>query len=152
MGFITHRHTDRQTDTHTHTHTKTHLHTHLYLSFEHGVHNTHTHTYTHTHTHAHTKTHLHTHLCLSFDNRVHKKGLYYWRWVLSIFLGFSPRKSHIFTGSGFFDIYFWRIHLLKEQMVCITGAGPCLQPIAFEVSFYLNLESQSPWSLFNGTW
>jgi len=25
-------------------------------------------------------------------------------------------------------------------------------PIAFGVSFNLNLQSQSPWSLFNGTW
>jgi len=29
---------------------------------------------------------------------------------------------------------------------------PLLQPIAFEVSFHLNLQSQSPWSLCNGTW
>jgi len=28
----------------------------------------------------------------------------------------------------------------------------CLQPIAFGVSFNHNLWSQSPWSLFNGTW
>ena len=27
-----------------------------------------------------------------------------------------------------------------------------IQPIAFGVSFNLNLQSQSPWSLFNGTW
>ena len=27
-----------------------------------------------------------------------------------------------------------------------------VQPIAFGVSFNLNLQSQSPWSLFNGTW
>ena len=27
-----------------------------------------------------------------------------------------------------------------------------VQPIAFEVSYNLNLQSQSPWSLFNGTW
>jgi len=27
-----------------------------------------------------------------------------------------------------------------------------IQPIAFGVSFKLNLQSQSPWSLFNGTW
>jgi len=27
-----------------------------------------------------------------------------------------------------------------------------VQPIAFGVSFKLNLQSQSPWSLFNGTW
>ena len=27
-----------------------------------------------------------------------------------------------------------------------------MRPIAFGVLFYLNLQSQSPWSLFNGTW
>ena len=27
-----------------------------------------------------------------------------------------------------------------------------VQPIAFRATFYLNLQSQSPWSLFNGTW
>jgi len=27
-----------------------------------------------------------------------------------------------------------------------------VQPVAFAVTFYLNLQSQSPWSLFNGTW
>ena len=27
-----------------------------------------------------------------------------------------------------------------------------IQPIAFGVSFYLNLQSQSPWSLFHGPW
>jgi len=27
-----------------------------------------------------------------------------------------------------------------------------VQPIAFGVSFHLNLHSQSHWSLFNGTW
>ena len=27
-----------------------------------------------------------------------------------------------------------------------------IQPIAFGVSFNLNLQSQSHWSLFNGTW
>ena len=27
-----------------------------------------------------------------------------------------------------------------------------IQPIAFGVSFNINLQSQSPWSLFNGTW
>ena len=27
-----------------------------------------------------------------------------------------------------------------------------MQPIAFGVSFNLNLQSQSHWSLFNGTW
>jgi len=27
-----------------------------------------------------------------------------------------------------------------------------LQPIAFGVLFNLNLQSQSPWSLFNGMW
>jgi len=27
-----------------------------------------------------------------------------------------------------------------------------LQPVAFAVSFNVNLQSQSPWSLFNGTW
>ena len=27
-----------------------------------------------------------------------------------------------------------------------------VQPIVFGVSFNLNLQSQSPWSLFNGTW
>jgi len=27
-----------------------------------------------------------------------------------------------------------------------------VQPIAFGVSFHLNLQSQSPWSLFTGMW
>ena len=27
-----------------------------------------------------------------------------------------------------------------------------VQPVAFGVSFDLSLQSQSPWSLFNGTW
>jgi len=33
-----------------------------------------------------------------------------------------------------------------------TPRKPIVQPIAFRVSFNINLQSQSHWSLYNGTW
>ena len=38
------------------------------------------------------------------------------------------------------------------RIVCLCICASHVQPIAFGVSFNLNLQSQSPWSLFNGTW
>ena len=38
---------------------------------------------------------------------------------------------------------------VKDMCVCIHVY---IQPISFEVLSYLSLQSQSPWSLCNGTW
>jgi len=46
-----------------------------------------------------------------------------------------------------FDNILLHMHLFRHtHIVCIV------ESIAFGVSFNLNLQSQSPWSLFNGTW
>ena len=49
-------------------------------------------------------------------------------------------------------VYIWRkAHARLYVCVCVYSVY-VLQPIAFGVSFILNLQSQSPWSLLNGTW
>ena len=52
-----------------------------------------------------------------------------------------------------------RAFVLDERAFVVLDArafaleyGALVQPIAFGVSLNLNLQSQSPWSLFNGTW
>jgi len=51
----------------------------------------------------------------------------------------------------------YREGFLIETETCNREGGLCsicvyVQPIAFGVSFNLNLHSESPWSLSNGTW
>jgi len=54
-----------------------------------------------------------------------------YRWI------YSPLQMYM----RHIDVY---IYSLLRQM--------CIQPTAFGVSLHLNLQSQSPWSLFNETW
>ena len=55
-------------------------------------------------------------------------------------------------------LYTTELHLYPQRHFtcqCIsirTQRNLSIQPIAFRVSFNLNLQSQSPWCLFNGTW
>jgi len=41
---------------------------------------------------------------------------------------------------------------VSDQGKSIILISSQVHPIAFGLSFHLNLQSQSPWSLFTGTW
>jgi len=54
------------------------------------------------------------------------------------------------------DSFLWdsvsKYSQIMNWIMCTTASFSKVQPIAFSVSFNLNLHSQSPWFLFNGTW
>ena len=59
-------------------------------------------------------------------------------------------------GVSFFRKTALELVALLRKMTCNIrhpmGLRHCVQPFAFGVLWDLNLQSQSPWSLFNGTW
>ena len=74
--------------------------------------------------------------------------------IWSVIQSQSPISISLVSVIGLFckrDLHFegayYRSHLISRMCLRMQ-----LQPIAFGASFSLNLQSQSPWSLFNGTW
>jgi len=149
-----HTHTHTHTYTHTHTHTHTHTYTHTY---------THTHTY-HTHTHTHTQTH--TDFLDGHDFRYTHSGLNMcvcWSsvcrtCVLIICLSVCTHDlvSHYMSVCTD-DVVCWSSVCRIRNQIDMSKENRCtretkLHPIASRVSLNLNLQAQSPWSVFNGTW
>ena len=60
---------------------------------------------------------------------------------------------HIYTCPHSQIYIFYALMYTYTYIYSVPRSGPLyLQPIAFVVSFNLNLQSQSYWSLFNGTY
>jgi len=56
------------------------------------------------------------------------------------------------TRTSFFLVFFSFGHILATNVTNDQIQMLLVRAIAFGVSFNLNLQSQSPFSLFNGTW
>jgi len=112
---------------------------------------THTHTLTHTHTHTHTQKHTqkHTHtLSLSLSLfRTHRR-----------LTNLSKDGNILLFLFGEAHKEFWKLFegdvvaVLNPQLSENKVSYIYVQPIAYGVSFNLNLQSQSQWPLFKGTW
>ena len=61
--------------------------------------------------------------------------------------------AHTYTYTYIYIYIFYALMYTYTYIYSVPRSGPLyLQPIAFVVSFNLNLQSQSYWSLFNGTY
>ena len=69
-------------------------------------------------------------------------------YILYILILVCALYIYIVYSLGVYAYTFTRISITSV----VPRAHMGLQPIAFGVSFNLNLQSQSSWSLFNGTW
>ena len=78
-----------------------------------------------------------------------------WLWWVMTLMSHVARLSNQFSVVTPSKTYKWvgsQIHMCPTYGRVFTQPVVMVQPIAFGVSFNLNLPSQSPWSLFNGTW
>ena len=139
------------TQTQKHTNTQTHKHT-----------NTTTHKHTNTPTHKHTNTHPQT---VSCKKKILKIVTWFWhqskkrytedrkvflldRKVFLLESCHAWESCYVRTNESF-HTYKW---MMSHRWICDAMTHVQVQPIAFEVSFSLNVQSQFDWSLFNGTW